>query len=187
VRFAALLSLVAIGCGSARTHVPPGETDYGRPFEIVLAKYTVPVAMGLANPGSVGGWDEKPAMKTFVQGFTHGPRATDVDTDFVNYVLHPLAGSETHVIARAHGWTFWEAFLFDVFGSVAWEYVFENLFERPSRTDLVVTAPLGAILGELRWQAAQAGILPGVLGPSPYDPFLEWSEDHVVVGVRVQW
>jgi hypothetical protein len=48
---------------------------------------------------------------------------------------------------------------------VYWEYVFENLFESPSRTDLLTTGPLGAVLGELRWQGKQAGVAPGVLDP----------------------
>src|SRR5262245_56740778 len=192
VKRVALLALLGAGCAAHRYRGPGATTepeprppgadapDYGRPFEIVLAKYSIPVALGLASPGSVGGWDESPSMRAFVQGWTHRPRGDDVDNGFVNYVLHPLAGSETHVIARAHGWSFVEAFLFDVFASVSWEYAFENLFERPSRTDLIVTAPLGALVGEVRWQLARRGFLPWLMRAAAYEPFLGWEENALV-------
>jgi hypothetical protein len=183
----AVLVIVVAGCGAPARWEEPRDPDYGRPFEVVLVQYSVPVGFGLAAPGTVGGWDEKPTKGGFVRGITHRPRPDDVDSDFVNYVLHPLAGSETHVLARSCGWSFLEAVAFDFFGSIVWEYVFENVFERPSLTDLLVTAPFGAILGELRWQAAKAGILPGLMGPTRWDPFVTVEEGEFLFGVELRW
>ena len=159
VRIVPLLVLaVNLGCGTpAPRRLAP---DYEQPWNIMVAEYSVPVAIGLASPGTVGGWREGPTLNRFVQGWTHRPSREDMDNDFVNLVLHPLAGSETHMLARRYGWTFGEAVLFDFAGSLLWEYVFENLVERPSRIDLMVTAPVGLLLGELRYQARDAGILP---------------------------
>lgn len=184
ILLAATAAVVAAqGCGSLpRPHRPGPEPDYARPYNIVLSEYTAPVALGTAMRGTVGGWDDGFSSKRFVQGLTHRPVAHDVDNGFVNYVLHPLSGSETHMIARNHGWTFGEAFLFDAWASLMWEYVFENVYEPPSRIDLMVTAPVGAILGELRWQATQAGILPWLMDPlgDHGEPFLELAPEGIL-------
>ncbi len=179
---AACAALAACGSRSPRTEIP----DYSRPYGIVLSEYAVPVVMGVAARGTVGGWDDHITLKDWVKGWTRRPRADDVDNDFVNYVLHPLAGSETHLIARNHGWTFGESFLFDAFGSFMWEYVFENVHERPSRVDLLVTAPAGALLGELRWWAKEKGILPGLMDPlgDHGEPFLELSPEGLLWGLQ---
>ncbi len=155
------LILAGVGCATPTG----GGREPQSPFATVFAEYAVPVALGKALPGQVGGWDEGISLRRWIQGWTHKPSDADADKAFVNYGLHPLAGSETHMIARAHGWTFGEAALFDAAASVGWEYVFENVYERPSRTDLMVTAPVGALLGELRWQAKQAGAPPWLVDP----------------------
>jgi hypothetical protein len=178
------VGLAALGCAQARG--PGGPPDYSRPYEVVLSEYSVPVALGTAMRGTVGGWEEGFSSKRFVQGITHRPVAHDVDNGFVNYVLHPLSGSETHMIARNHGWTFGESFLFDAWASLMWEYVFENVYEPPSRIDLMVTAPVGALLGELRWQAKRAGILPGLMDPlgDHGEPFLELAPEGILFGLQ---
>lgn len=176
----ALLSLAACA----------GTTSSGRqpdhPFAVVYAEYTVPIALGQGLAGSVGGWNDGVSLKGFIQGFTHRPRGTDTDRDFVNYALHPLSGSETHMMARNYGWDFAEALLFDAAASVSWEYVFENVYERPSRTDLLVTAPVGALLGELRYQMKKAGILPWLVDPvgDHGRPFVELGADGLLVGLE---
>ena len=181
-RLLLLLPLVSLAaCTSAERH-PPAPAS---PFAVVLAEYSAPVAMGAALEGSIGGWDESISLKTWIQGWTRRPRRTDVDNDFVNYVLHPVSGSETHLLARKHGWTFMEAFWFDVFSSITWEYVFENLYERPSQTDLLVTAPGGALIGEIRWQLYQAGFLPGLMDPLGHHgkPFMEITSEGFFFGL----
>ena len=188
-RFAAVLLALAagVGCASSTASREGMEPDYGRPFDIILTEYAVPMFLGTAAAGEVGGWTEGPrSPKEWLKGWTHRPAPHDVDNGFVNYVLHPFAGSETHMIARNHGWSFGEAFLFDVFGSVAWEYVFENVYEPPSRIDLMVTAPVGALLGELRWALKEAGVLPGLMDPfgDHGEPFFELGRGQFLFGLH---
>ena len=58
----------ALGCTHApRDHVPPGVTDYSKPYEIILTEYTVPIVLGTALRGRVGGWDEGFSSKRFIQ------------------------------------------------------------------------------------------------------------------------
>lgn len=163
-----------------------GSGDSESPFAVVFAEYAVPVGLGTALPGQVGGWDDGVNLRRWVQGWTHKPSARDTDRDFVNYALHPLSGSETHLLVRRRGWSFGEAVLFDAAASVAWEYVFENVYEPPSLTDLMVTAPVGALLGELRWQAKEAGILPWLVDPlgGHGRPFLELGADGLLLGLE---
>ena len=181
-----VMVLVLTGCGGPSRGRLPDTPDYDRPWNVLLAEYSIPVVMGLAQPGKVGGWEEGPGLRRFVQGWTHRPRAHDVDNNFVNYALHPLAGSETHMLARRHGWTFGEALLFDAAGSFLWEYVFENMFERPSRVDLLVTAPLGCLLGELRFFLREEGILPWLVDPlgSHGEPFIELAPEGLLFGIK---
>lgn len=164
-----LLVLILAGCAAGRVGGRGsgygGAPDYGRPFAIVTSSYTAPAVLGVTDRGVIGGWREEISLDKWVRGWTHKPVSRDSDPAVVNYVLHPLSGSETHMIARDNGWSFAESALFDLFGSVYWEYVFENVFEPPSRTDLLTTGPLGAVLGEVRFQSKQAGFLPGLMDP----------------------
>ena len=157
----AALAPLLVACASG----PARDPDYGRPFEIVASSYAVPAAAGIVVPDLLDGWDDGVSLKRWIQGWTRRPVPCDRDSGLVNYVLHPLSGSETHVMARDHGWTFGEALLFDAFGSLSWEFVVENLFEPPSRTDLLTTAPIGALIGELRYQLKLAGVFPGLMDP----------------------
>ncbi|HEX7899625.1 MAG TPA: DUF3943 domain-containing protein [Planctomycetota bacterium] len=181
-RISAVLFALATGCAGTSERPP----DYARPYNVLLTEYAVPVVLAAASPGSVGGWDEGISLKRWVKGVTRRPVAHDVDNDFVNYVLHPVSGSETHMMARNHGWSLGEAALFDAFGSLMWEYVFENVYEPPSRTDLLVTAPIGALLGELRWQAKRAGAPTWLVDPlgDHGEPFLELSPDGLLFGLE---
>ena len=156
------------------------------PFLQIYAEYTVPIALGQGLPGKVGGWDDPVTLKGYLQGFTHAPSAHDADKYFVNFVLHPLSGSETHTLTRTRGWSFTESFLFDAAASISWEYVFENVYERPSRTDLMVTAPVGALLGELRYQMKEAGILPWLVDPMGEHgrPFVELGNEGFLIGLE---
>ncbi|MBI3858540.1 MAG: DUF3943 domain-containing protein [Planctomycetes bacterium] len=180
--FPALLPLALAACSSTATTGRRPES----PFAVVYAEYTVPIALGKALPGQVGGWDNGVSLRGWIQGWTHEPSAQDADKYFVNFVLHPLSGSETHLLARDRGWNFAESFLFDAAASISWEYVFENVYERPSRTDLMVTAPVGALLGELRYQMKQAGILPWLVDPAGDHgrPFVELGAEGFLVGLE---
>lgn len=183
-----LLRLLPAGLLAATACAAPAGQRRGSdsPFAQVYAEYTVPVALGRALPGQVGGWSESVSLKGWLQGWTHAPSGQDSDRYFVNFVLHPLSGSETHLMTRDRGWSFAESFLFDAAASISWEYVFENVYERPSRTDLLVTAPLGALLGELRWQMKEAGILKWLVDPMGDHgrPFIELGAEGFLVGLE---
>ncbi len=182
---ALLAGVLSAGCAAGASRAEP--PDYSRPFEVILVEYSVPTVLGSAARGKVGGWEDGArSPREWIQGWTHRPVAHDVDNGFVNYVLHPLSGSETHMIARNHGWSFGEAVLFDFFGSLAWEYVFENIYEPPSKTDLMVTAPVGALLGELRWRLKEAGVLPGLMDPlgDHGEPFIEYAPGQFLFGLK---
>lgn len=183
MRKAAPLLLLALAACSAGAQADRGSDN---PFAVLYAEYTVPIALGRVLPGTVGGWNDSVSFKGWVQGWTHRPSAHDADHLYVNYVLHPLSGSETHMMARKYGWTFGQAFLFDAAASLSWEYVFENVHERPSRIDLMVTAPVGALLGELRYQMKEAGILPWLVDPvgDHGRPFVELGTEGVLVGLE---
>jgi hypothetical protein len=177
-----LLLLAGLGCAGARTD--PG--DPPSPFAVVCAEYTVPIAVGKALPGTVGGWSHGASLWRWLQGWTHKPVSHDTDAPVVNYGLHPLAGSDTHLLARAQGWSYTESFLFDEFSSFSWEYVFENVYERPSLTDLMVTAPLGSMLGEVRYQMKEAGVLPWLVDPlgGKGKPFVELDAQGFLIGLE---
>jgi hypothetical protein len=76
-----------------------------------------------------------------------GPWEWDRDEYFTNHFGHPYQGSIYHAAARSNGFGFYEAILFDVFGSVSWELFFET--NAPSINDLISTTLGGAALGEM--------------------------------------
>jgi hypothetical protein len=64
-----------------------------------------------------------------------------------NFFGHPYHGSTYHTSAVANGYTFYEALLFDVFGSACWELFAEST--PASINDLVFSSTGGAALGEM--------------------------------------
>jgi hypothetical protein len=52
------------------------------------------------------------------------------DEYFTNQFGHPYQGSVYHAAARSNGFNFYQAFLFDAFGSVLWGLFYET--NRPS-------------------------------------------------------
>lgn len=79
----------------------------------------------------------------------------DTDGHVANYVLHPIMGAEAYLTLRNREYGPFESFLFATGVSFAWEYLFEAWVEQPSAQDLLTTSPIGAIQGELRFQAKQ--------------------------------
>jgi hypothetical protein len=96
-----------------------------------------------------------PSVENFEEAFTKGPRADD-DEWYWNYLLHPLAGSETYLRARAQGCSRFGSFLFSAAASTIWEFGFESWYERPSTQDLIITPVAGSFLGEARFHAKRA-------------------------------
>ena len=75
------------------------------------------------------------------------PWEWDRDEYITNQFGHPYQGSVYHAAARSNGFNFFEAGLFDVFGSAAWELFAET--NAPSINDLISTTLGGMALGEM--------------------------------------
>jgi len=81
-------------------------------------------------------------------------RAAEWDSDghIANYLLHPMMGAEAYLTLRNRDYGRLDSFLFATGVSFAWEYLFEAWVEHPSGQDLLVTSPIGAIMGEVRFE-----------------------------------
>ncbi len=83
-------------------------------------------------------------------GLTHPP-VFDKNPWYVNYVGHPIAGSESYMLARNRDHSMLSSFLYSTLISVTWEYALEPFQgARPSIQDLILTSTTGSIIGELR-------------------------------------
>jgi hypothetical protein len=96
-----------------------------------------------------------------------GPWEWDHDEYFTNQFGHPYQGSVYHTAARSSGFNFYQAALFDVFGSVSWELVFERNI--PSVNDLISTTLSGAALGEMFHRLYYETFMPVSVLVSPID------------------
>jgi hypothetical protein len=75
------------------------------------------------------------------------PWVWDRDEYITNQLGHPYQGSVYHAAARSNGFNFYQAFLFDAFGSASWELFYET--NTPSINDFISTTLGGASLGEM--------------------------------------
>ncbi|MDR2343400.1 MAG: DUF3943 domain-containing protein [Spirochaetaceae bacterium] len=91
----------------------------------------------------------------------------DHDEYFTNQFGHPYQGSVYHTAARSNGFGFYQAALFDIFGSLSWEIVFET--NMPSINDLISTTLGGAALGEMFHRLYKETAGPFVVLVSPID------------------
>ena len=90
--------------------------------------------------------------KSYEWGFTHPP-IWDKNPWYVNYVGHPISGSESFLLARNRDHSFTESFLYSTGASVAWEYAIEPFVgAKPSIQDLMFTSTMGSVLGEIRFE-----------------------------------
>ncbi len=115
---------------------------------MTLGFMLVPFPVVLANRHDEDWRDEDHQFK---DGFTKPPTWDDDDPVY-NYVLHPLAGSEYYLAARNRGWTFWGSLAYSAALSTFYEYIPENMIQRPSATDLLTTPLAGCLLGEARYR-----------------------------------
>jgi hypothetical protein len=91
----------------------------------------------------------------------------DTDEYFTNQFGHPYQGSVYHTAARSNGFSFYQALLFDMFGSASWELVFET--NLPSVNDLISTTLGGAALGEMFHRLYYETLMPISVVVSPVD------------------
>jgi hypothetical protein len=97
------------------------------------------------------------------------PWEWDRDEYFTNQFGHPYQGSVYHAAARSNGFNFYQAFLFDAFGSVSWELFCET--NAPSINDLISTTLGGAALGEMFHRLYLETPNPFAVVVSPMDAF----------------
>jgi hypothetical protein len=97
------------------------------------------------------------------------PWVWDGDEYFTNQFGHPYQGSIYHAAARSNGFNFYQAILFDAFGSVYWELLCET--QTPSINDFVSTTLGGAALGEMFHRLYLEIHHPLALLVSPMDGF----------------
>lgn len=89
-------------------------------------------------------------LEDFKEGFTSPPKL-DNNPWYINYIGHPLFGSEAYLLARNRGVSPFGSFLYSTAASVAWEYLIENWVGHPSIQDLLVTSSIGSLVGEGRY------------------------------------
>lgn len=91
------------------------------------------------------------SWETIKNNFKYG-FVWDADGYLINQFWHPYHGSNYYNAARSNGLEFWESAPYAFFGSLTWEYFFEN--ERPSYNDIVNTPVTGIILGEISFRVS---------------------------------
>jgi hypothetical protein len=97
---------------------------------------------------------DRPRSETFTKSFQSGP-VSDADGWGYNFVCHPLWGSETYLRAREGNFGILGSIGFSMAASVSWEYFIESWSEHASVQDLIFTAGIGWLIGELRYQLKQ--------------------------------
>ncbi len=116
----------------------------------------------LALPSDVTGWSARDRSwdglrdewRDFKRHVT-SPPVWDGDSWFFNYVGHPYMGMHTYLLERNYGSSPVRSFLFSTGASVFFEYVIEAWAEPPSAQDLLITSPVGSVLGELNFRWTQ--------------------------------
>jgi hypothetical protein len=91
----------------------------------------------------------------------------DHDEYFTNQFGHPYQGAFYHTAARSNGFGFYQAALFDMFGSLSWELVLET--NKPSINDFICTTLGGMALGEMFHRLYYESIGPASVVLSPLD------------------
>jgi hypothetical protein len=99
----------------------------------------------------------------------NSPWVWDRDAYLTNQFGHPYQGSVYHAAARSNGFNFYQALLFDVFGSVFWELFCET--NPPSKNDLISTTLGGLALGEMFHRLYLEAPKPFSVLASPMDAF----------------
>ncbi|MEM6911675.1 MAG: DUF3943 domain-containing protein [Verrucomicrobiota bacterium] len=143
------LKLDPRGEGAAYTF-ENSERSLAYPIKYVLFYHAVGLAMLNELDRETTGFDSF-SWDTYERNLKAGPHWDD-DSDFFNYLMHPLWGSETYLRARSQRYSPLESFLFSTASSVVWEFGFESFVAQPSRQDLLITSTVGSLLGEFRYR-----------------------------------
>jgi hypothetical protein len=149
--------------GDAPPPLPPAPPHHTRNVILVTGGASV-AAFGilLALPSDITGWSARDRSwngiqdewEDFKRHVTHPP-VWDRDSWFFNYLGHPWVGMHTYLMERNYGSSPLRGFLFSTAASVFFEYGIEAWAEPPSAQDLLVTSPVGSVLGELNFRWTQ--------------------------------
>ena len=141
---------------------------------IIAAVEGVAFAITWALPEDISLWDKSRPASYYLRRAYGSPPVWDRDPFFWNWIVHPIAGQQAYLLERNEGRGPLRGFLVATAASVSWEYGFEAFIERPSAQDLLITSPVGAVLGELSHQAARRLVRDG----------LRWHERALVVVIN---
>lgn len=141
---------------------------------IVAAVEGVAFAITWVLPEDISKWDKSRPPSYYLRRAYSRPPVWDRDPFFWNWIVHPIAGQQAYLLERNEGRGPWRGFLVSTVASVGWEYGFEAFIERPSAQDLLITSPVGAVLGELSHQATRRLTRDG----------LRWPERAVLVVIN---
>jgi hypothetical protein len=125
-------------------------------------------------PEDISKWDKSRPPSYYLQRAYSRPPVWDRDPFFWNWIVHPIAGQQAYLLERNEGRGPLRGFLVATAASGGWEYGFEAFIERPSAQDLLITSPVGAVLGELSHQATRRLVRDG----------LRWPERAVLVVIN---
>jgi hypothetical protein len=176
-----LSTLVLLGQGARGEGTGPEEDirkeekpDFRCPFLYSLSG----MAVGFGLLYGTDSFDSDPSVENFKRAFTEAP-VWDDDSVVMNFVLHPLWGSETYLRAREAHFGIPGSIAFSMGMSVTWEYLIESWADQPSIQDLIFTTGLGWPLGELRYRLKQKAS-PGMVWL--IDPVEKTLEHFRIVG-----
>jgi hypothetical protein len=130
--------------------LPPGST--ARNVAVLLGAGAVAFGVTWALPEDVSQWDKSRPISYYLRRAYTEPPVWDDDHFVFNWVLHPLMGQYVYLMERNHGRSALRGLLLSTAASVGWEYGFEAFMERPSIQDLLITSPVGSVLGELSYR-----------------------------------
>lgn len=147
VRVAGDGAATAATAAARRGPLPPHST--ARNVAVLLGVGSAAFAVTWVLPEELSKWDKSRPMSYYLRRSYTRPPVWDRDPLIWNWVVHPIAGQQVYLMERNHGRSPVRGFLLATAASVGWEYGFEAFIERPSIQDLLITSPVGSVLGEL--------------------------------------
>jgi hypothetical protein len=141
----------------ARGTARPGVLEHSTRTNILVMTGAGGAALGLMwyLPENISKWDKSRPMHEYLRTAYTKPPVWDRDTWGWDYGIHPVLGSWGYLMERNYGERPLRSFAIATLGSVGWEYGFEALIERPSIQDLLVTSPVGSLVGEAAYRLTQ--------------------------------
>ncbi len=147
-----LLGLVTAGPADPDDSTTAATAPSPRLWSDVLRVGGVTTAWAALNPSVRSGVLERGSLSHVVANFRSPIRRAiegareDQDPFSTNYVAHPLSWALLGLYLRERGYTRGTALLFTQVHSVAWEYVIEGSYQKPSGNDLLANLAGAAVV-----------------------------------------